>query len=215
MVKIRYSELPVGLHVTAESEGRSTVVYLLPGLTAEQRRAALCRVRSSGRMGQGPRLPAFAMGRALAADQIRMTARNGAAAVRRHPMLLLPPLILVSGAIVFVLMSFVTLTAPPLGRTSSLVPSSASTGMPGTQPGQRGGPGGPAGGAPGPSLLPGDSPTASLFPSGQPSEDPSPASGSPVPSAHASPSPTPTPTPTPTSSGTCLKLGPLGLCVNI
>jgi hypothetical protein len=215
MVKIRYSELPVGLHVLAESDGRSTVVYLLPGLTAEQRRAALVRARSSGRMGQGPRLPAFAMGRALAADQIRMTVRHGAAAARRHPLLLLPPLILVSGAIVFILMTFVTLAAPPLGRASSLVPSSASTGMPGAQPGQRGGQGGPAGGAPGPSLLPGDSPAASLFPSGQPAEDPAPASSSPLPSGRPSPTPTPTPTPTPKSSGTCLKLGPLGLCVSI
>src|ERR1700723_3335145 len=111
MVKIRYSELPAGLHVRAEARGRDTVIYLLPGLTPAQRRAALIRVRSSSRMGHGPRLPAASMAMAVGADRLRPTVPNGAAARRGPPVLLLPPLILlVSGAIVFVLMSFVTLT---------------------------------------------------------------------------------------------------------
>jgi hypothetical protein len=48
---------------------------------------------------------------AVSADRLRTTAGNGLAAMRGHPLLLLPPLILlVSAAIVFVLMSFVTVT---------------------------------------------------------------------------------------------------------
>jgi hypothetical protein len=123
MVKIRYSELPAGLHVRAESRGRDTVIYLLPGLTPAQRRAALIRVRSSSRVGQGPRLPAASMALAIGTDRLRTTVTNGAAAMRGHPVLLLPPLVLlVSSAIVFVLMSFVTLTVPQHDRAQSWAP---------------------------------------------------------------------------------------------
>jgi hypothetical protein len=112
MVKIRYSELPAGLHVTTEVDGRGTVVYLLPGLTPAQRRAALGRVRTSARMGQGPQLPGLAMAAAIAADRVRTTTLTGTAAMRGHPMLLLPPLIvLATSVIVVTLMSVVPLTA--------------------------------------------------------------------------------------------------------
>src|SRR5690348_19316 len=60
MIKIRYrnaNELPPGLHATAERHGRTVTIYLLPGLAAEERNAALRRLRLSGRMGHGPRLP--------------------------------------------------------------------------------------------------------------------------------------------------------------
>ena len=46
MVKIRYSELPAGLHVRAEARGRDTVIYLLPGLTPAQRRAIVTATAS-------------------------------------------------------------------------------------------------------------------------------------------------------------------------
>ena len=58
MIKIRYADLPGGLHVRVEARGKDTIIYLLPGLTVAQRRAALRRARSSARMGHGPRLPA-------------------------------------------------------------------------------------------------------------------------------------------------------------
>jgi hypothetical protein len=32
LIKIRYADLPAGLHVRAECSGRSTIIYLLPGL---------------------------------------------------------------------------------------------------------------------------------------------------------------------------------------
>jgi hypothetical protein len=129
MVKIRYTELPSGLHVSASTHGRRTIIYLKPGLTPAERHAALIRVRSSGRMGHGPRLPALGMAAALSADWIRTTTRNGAAAMRSHPVLLLPPLILlVSTAIVFILMSFVTLTtAPHQPEAVATAPSSGGT----------------------------------------------------------------------------------------
>ncbi len=56
MIKIRYTDLPAGLHIGGGPR-KDTVIYLLPGLTAAQRQAALRRARSSARMGHGPRLP--------------------------------------------------------------------------------------------------------------------------------------------------------------
>ena len=130
MVKIRYSELPAGLHVTAEQHGGDTIIYLQPGLTPAQRRAALIRVRSSARMGQGPDLTSISMAMAVSADKLRTTLRNGAAATRGHPLLLLPPLILlVSGAIIFVLMSFVTMTVPQHGSAGG---TQTQVGLPGS-----------------------------------------------------------------------------------
>jgi hypothetical protein len=120
MVKIRYSELPAGLHVAAAAERDDTVVYLQPGLTSAQRRAALIHVRSSARIGQGPALPRPAMARAIAADRVRTNARIGAAAARRHPMLFLPPVfLLVISAIAFLLMSIRPLTVTNQGSVTA------------------------------------------------------------------------------------------------
>jgi len=127
MVKIRYSELPAGLHVEAAADRDGTVVYLQPGLTPAQRRAALIRVRSSARIGQGPTLPRPAMARALAADRVRTTARIGGAATRRHPMLFLPPVIVVIvSAIAFVFMTVQPLTIPNQGNVGAAVPTLAA-----------------------------------------------------------------------------------------
>jgi hypothetical protein len=228
MVKIRYSELRAGLHVQAESRGRDTVIYLLPGLTPAQRRAALIRVRSSSRVGQGPRLPAASMALAIGADRLRTTVTNGAAAMRGHPVLLLPPLVLlVSSAIVFVLMSFVTLTVPQHDRAQSSTPSYVV--RPGTRPAHGSSSRQPSGHlvlAPS-SSGPGTSdhgrrpqPTASPTPALSGSASPIPVLSGPSPTASptsATPSPTPDPTPSPSESqsGTCLKLGPLGLCLTL
>lgn len=224
MVKIRYSELPAGLHVSAEKRGRHTVIYLLPGLTAAQRRAALIRVRSSARMGRGPRLPAVSMAVALGSDRLRTTVRNGAAAMRGHPLLLLPPLILlVSGAIVFVLMSFVTLTVRQHDRAEP--PTSPSVRV-ATPPGRSADPtpdpstGGRVIGSDATGPAPGGrqhrskvSPT----PSSSPGSTVPILSESPTPPPASSPSPSPDPAPSPSASQsqTCLKLGPLGLCIGL
>ena len=87
-IKIRYrnaNELPPGLHATAERHGRTITVYLLPGLTAEERNAALRRLRLSGRMGYGPRLPAVQLAFALFADRIRTSIARAGSVFRAHP----------------------------------------------------------------------------------------------------------------------------------
>ena len=220
MVNIRYSELPAGLHVRVESDGRRTLIYLLPGLTSDQRKAALLRVRSSARMGQGPELPALAMTRAIAADRITTTVRNSLAATRRHPMLVLPPLVLlVSGAIVLVMLSFVRLTIPVDNQTPNNVPgmrigsgaghhSSPPSRPASARPSGRGshGPASRAGGNHGVGWAVNPSPSPAAAPS---SFQPPPPSPGPSPSASASASPSPSP------SGDCLSLGPLGLCVSV
>jgi hypothetical protein len=226
MVKIRYAELPAGLHVTAQADRRGTVVYLLPGLTPVQRRAALIRVRSSARMGHGPRLPVLAMATAIAADRVRTTTRIGAAAARGHPMLFLPPLVvLVSSAIVFTLMSFVTLTVSPHGQAAAAALPLPTLGAdvqpsPSPSPSKRHHHRRPAHSLSGYGTV-SPSPSASVstaagrrHPSGpKPSPSDSPTLGSPSPSP--SPSPQPSPSPSPSSSGTCINLGPFGLCVKV
>lgn len=219
MVKIRYSDLPAGLHVTVETDGRSTIIYLLPGLTPAQRRAALTRVRSSGRMGQGPSLPAVGMARAVAADRVTTTVSNGAAAMRRHPMLLLPPLIvLVSAALVFALTSFVTLSLPHPTKAAPIPSQGPTVFGPGKQARSR--PHGtdpPATRTPQP-LTPAPSVTALPAAPGRSAQPASPSPSaykSPPPGASPSPSsplpPVPTPTPSPTS--TCINFGLLGVCL--
>lgn len=103
MVKVRYAELPAGLHVAMEERGRYTIVYLLPGLTPAQRKEALTVARRSARLGHGPRLPAGDMALALLADRVRTTAGSAVAALRKHPMLLLLSLVLLVSCVVAVL----------------------------------------------------------------------------------------------------------------
>jgi hypothetical protein len=114
MVKIRYAELPAGLHVATEAADRCTVVYLKPGLTREQRKDALMVARRSARFGNGPSLPTLDMAFALAADRTRTSARVGAWAVRKHPLLLLPVVALILGIIaVSIMAAAAVITLPP------------------------------------------------------------------------------------------------------
>ena len=227
MVKIRYMDLPAGLHVSAEKHGRTTVIYLLPGLTAEQRRAAIVRARSSGRMGLGPELPPVALALAIGADRVRMTLRNGLAATRSHPVVLLPALILcVSSAIVFMVVSLVTVVPSQTGRSFSQLfggPPPVSR-MNGRHPPEGAGRD-PAAGRRSTSPAPAVPSPISTLPS---SVMPPPVPSSPIPVLSPAPSPSPSPSPSPPSpspspspasspgpAATCVKLGPLGLCVSI
>jgi hypothetical protein len=128
MVKIRYAELPAGLHVATEDHGEYTVVYLLPGLTPTQRRAALTFARRAARLGHGPSLPRLDMAFALAADHVRTMAKTIIAALRRHPMLLLPLVAIISGVIVAAMLSFVTVSLSPLKRPATDPAPRASSG---------------------------------------------------------------------------------------
>lgn len=222
MIKIRYCELPPGLHVIAERQGRDTVIYLLPGLSQAQRQAALIRVRSSGRLGHGPAIPAFDLAIAIAGDKVRTTVRNGAVAMRGHPALLLPPLIvLFAGVIVFSLMSFVRVTVGPPAIGTGVPVVGFAGARPGDNSDSTDSPGGGANsGSPGSdhgtsrSPSPSPSPTASRStglgrdPSGTgPSASPSPSPASSSPGGPPSPSASPT--------GNCLKVGRITVCVSV
>jgi hypothetical protein len=114
MVKIRYAELPAGLHVATEAGDRCTIVYLKPGLTRAQRKDAMTVARRTARFGHGPSLPTLDMAFALAADRTRTSTRIVTSAMRKHPLLLLPVVALITGIIAAgVLASSVMVTAPP------------------------------------------------------------------------------------------------------
>ena len=85
MIKIRYADLPHGLHAHVRSCGRRSVIYLLPGLSAAQRRDALGRLIRASRQGYGPRLRATGVTFAVARDVAKSTVGNALAAVRCHP----------------------------------------------------------------------------------------------------------------------------------
>jgi hypothetical protein len=231
VIKIRYADLPAGLHIQAVARGRDTVIYLLPGLTAPQRQAALRRARSSARMGQGPRLPVAGVLGAVMVDRVRTTIRNCAAAMRGHPAILVPPLVIVtSAAVAYVLLVSVNIgihgpqnnggRGTPI--PAALAPPGSRADDPGARPGstsritsgrtprpahKRSGGQGAQGGSPSPSPTP--SPATST-------SDPSP---SPSPSAAAAPSPTAggvnstgSGSGSPGAGGQCIDPGPPGEC---
>jgi hypothetical protein len=233
LIKIRYSDLPPGLHARAEAQGRSTVIYLLPGLPAADRRAALHRLRRSGEMGYGPRLPAAGVAVATVLDRVATIARNCARSFRVHPYLLLPPTIIaVTAGLATVLTAAAIAVRPPGGRAPSPGPGS-SLGVVAPAPA----PSGPLAHSPGPGQGTSPGPGRSSTGSGRPSRSPRPASSpgrssspSPWPSPSgtvvpsplpppSSPAPEPTgsgpaePSPTPSASGACLNIGPLGICL--
>jgi hypothetical protein len=240
VIKIRYSDLPGGLHVRVDARGRNTILYLLPGLTAAQRTAAIRRARSAARVGHGPGLPALGVARALAADRIRTTVRNGLAAMRMHPVIFFPPMItLVAAAAAYLLLVSVSVRLIPPHSTVPRVAVGISHGDHGGTGGSRAGAGGgpPGGAAPGSS--PGWPSGSSLGPGTGQSAPPGPASArSPAPSrtpstpgGSGSPSPAPPGTATPGlapssppspgsgsgpgGGGVCVKIGPLGVCVGL
>ena len=124
MIKIFYRDLSPGLHASAEAEGKNTVISFLPGLTPDQRRAALRRIRHSGRMGHGPRVPAGKLAIALALDRVKAAVRTGAAVVRLHPAgSTLPVVFFSAAAVIFVLMATVSIhVLPAAPRSSGPVP---------------------------------------------------------------------------------------------
>jgi hypothetical protein len=107
MTRIRYrNELAPGLHAAAERRDRTTTVYLLPGLTVAQRRAALRRLRICARRGYGPRLPAPQLALALLADRILTMTGRVFAVFRAHPAgSTVPVMVLSGGAIAFLALS--------------------------------------------------------------------------------------------------------------
>jgi len=239
VIKIQYADLPGGLHVRVAASGKDTIIYLLPGLTTMQRRAALRRARSSARMGHGPVLPSAGVAGAVMADGVRTTLRNVAGAMRIHPGLFFPPIVIVSfAAVAYILLVSVTAqvhspqagapgsgpgepvpqgVAPPPGNPAQApvphrtasAPARAGKPTP-TSPARRHH---PAGAAPSPSPRPSTTGPATSQPS------PTPTPIQPVPSASPSPKTDPNPggvvAKGPGSDGSelCLHVGPLGACL--
>lgn len=224
MIKIRYSDLPAGLHVRTAVRGRHTILYLLPGLTGPERRAAIHRARSNARVGYGPRLPAVGVACAVVTDRIRTTVGNSLAAVRVHPAFFVPALIVVvSVGVAYLLLASVSIEirppraagpGGPLGVPFSAGPRYPPTvsrrpARPAAGPAASGrSPGGPGGMAPGQGGgQPGPSPSTRSSPSS--SGSPAPTGPGPLPG----PSPSPSPAPSPAASGLCVDVGPLGVCL--
>jgi hypothetical protein len=144
VIKIRYRdavELSPGLHAAAVRQGRNTIVFLLPGLTAAQRRAALRRLRLSARMGYCPPLPTGQLALAIVADRIRTTVGQLGTLVRSHPAgSTVPVMVISAGAIAFLALSAVSIQVLRLphnpGRSSSLpgTAGESATGMPAPSP---------------------------------------------------------------------------------
>jgi hypothetical protein len=147
---IRYKSLPSGMHAEAlRADGvrneaghngagqdkatrgaRGVVVYLVPGLSSAQRRAALRRLRQEGSRGCGPGLPAGELAVALAADRIRVGFRYTTAAVRLHPVSMLVSAVLAGGLLAsFMFVSVTVRVAPvanPAAQAAAGLPASAA-----------------------------------------------------------------------------------------
>jgi hypothetical protein len=205
MIKIRYrdlSELSPGLHAAAERHGRSTIVYLVSGLTAPQRQSALRRLRLSARMGYCPRLPAAQLALALLAARIRAAVAQAGAIFRLHPAGIMVPVMMASGGVIaFLVLSSVSAQVrsgpwapgpPALGAPAPAVSASAGP-VAGPSPGR-------VPGAAGPGADRGQVTADRSRPPGLPGST-APPSGQPGPGA-GSPSPGPTASATAEPSGT-------------
>lgn len=97
MIRIRYKDFSAGahdcagLHGKAEGGARAVTVYLLPGLTAWQRRAVIRRLRQEASRGFGPPLRQPQLAIAIGVDRVSTAARIMMALVRLHPAVTLLP----------------------------------------------------------------------------------------------------------------------------
>jgi hypothetical protein len=125
VIRIRYKDFSAGTHDVAGLQGRTercargATLYLLPGLTAGQRRAVIRRLRQEADRGFGPPLPSRQLAVALVLDRVRTAAGIVRAIVRLHPAVTLVP-----GACVVAMMTLFVV---------------AAGGRPGITPGPRGG----------------------------------------------------------------------------
>jgi hypothetical protein len=97
VIRICYENFAAGthdvtaLHAKAVRGRRGVTLFLLPGLTAEQRKWAIRRLRQEASRGFGPPLPRAALAAALGFDRLRGALRTVGAAVRLHPAVTLLP----------------------------------------------------------------------------------------------------------------------------
>lgn len=121
-----------GWHGSAEPSGHgATTVYLLPGLTGEQRQAVLRRLRQEASRGCGPALPLDQLLLALCIDRVRTALRVTASVTRLHP---LQTLLLSTGTVVLITL-FVLASAEAGGVGPAMRPALAGmVTSTGTQP---------------------------------------------------------------------------------
>jgi hypothetical protein len=111
VIRIRYPDFSsgasdlAGLHGIAEPSARGVIVYLLPGLTGQQRKAVIRRLRQEASRGFGPALPLFWLVIALCVDRVRMAAGTAVAVFRLHPTVTLLAGVAAAAMALFVLSS--------------------------------------------------------------------------------------------------------------
>jgi hypothetical protein len=138
VIRIRYRDFSAGTHAGAGLHGRTercagtVTVYLLPGLTAWQRRAVIRRLRQEASRGFGPPLPLPQLAIALVADQVRTAAGIVKSMIRLHPAVTLVP-----GAFVVAMMALFVIAAgdragTPPGPRGGLADATAVSGGAGT-----------------------------------------------------------------------------------
>lgn len=97
VIRIRYEDFSagsrdaVGWYGKTERGAHGVTLYLLPGLTTGQRRAAIRRLRQEASRGFGPPLPSRQLTIALGLDRVRMVAGITRTVVRLHPVATLVP----------------------------------------------------------------------------------------------------------------------------
>jgi hypothetical protein len=241
LIKIRYSDLQPGLHASAETEGKHTVLYLVPGLSATDRQSAIDRLRASAKVGHGPKLPAIPLALALMTDRIAVNTRNAVAAARLHPTgLAIPAVVLTGAGVLYALLVTVSIHMG-LPATSALsldpLPMASAPVSPSSSPSHQASTGGPHVTGPAQasrlhrSRLRAPAGTAGhTAPNSRPGHRATPAPSQPSPTGASSPPPSPSPTstwtltpsPRPSPSKTrrsggggksCLNLGLVHVCV--
>jgi hypothetical protein len=135
VICIRYKDFSAGTHDATGLHGRAergqhgVTVYLVPGLTACQRRAVIRRLRQEASRYVGPPLPLPQLAVALGLDRVRSAARVTGAIVRLHPAVTLLPSALV--AVLMTLFVIASADGPGLSPGQRAVLADAAVGGPG------------------------------------------------------------------------------------
>lgn len=135
MICIRYEDFSAGTHDATGLHGRAergphgVTVYLVPGLTACQRRAVIRRLRQEASRYVGPALPLPQLTVALGLDRVRSAARVTGAIVRLHPAVTLLPSALV--AVLMTLFVIASADGPGLSQGQPAVLADAAAVSPG------------------------------------------------------------------------------------
>jgi hypothetical protein len=135
VICIRYKDFSAGTHDATGLHGRAergphgVIVYLVPGLTACQRRAVIRRLRQEASRYVGPALPLPQLTVALGLDRVRSAARVTGAIIRLHPAVTLVPSALV--AVLMTLFVIASTDGPGLSQGQRAVLADAAAVGPG------------------------------------------------------------------------------------